>query len=261
MGAATGTTGRAQTTGVYVYGIVPGDVEVDPEARGLGDEPARVTAVRHGEIAALVSDIELDRPLGRPADLQAHERLLDATAAEVPVLPARFGAVVTDRDAVTDELLAGHHDDFLAALNELDGKAEYVVRSRYVEDAVLTEVLSENREIARLREQVRDQPEDAMRNERIKLGELINQAIEAKRQADARKVVEVLDPYTVAVTVREPSHEYDAANVVILAETAREPELAEACLELAREWEGRVNLRLIGPVAPYDFVVSLQPGG
>jgi len=59
-------------TGLYVYGIVPADVEPDPDAE--------VDVVRHGRIAALVADVSLDRPLGTPDDLLNHERLLDAVA-------------------------------------------------------------------------------------------------------------------------------------------------------------------------------------
>jgi Gas vesicle synthesis protein GvpL/GvpF len=254
------TTGRNQTTGIYVYGIVPADVEVDSEARGVGDDSAQVTVARHDDIAALVSEINLDRPLGRPEDLLAHERLLDATAAEVPVLPARFGAVLTDRDAVVNELLAPHHDEFLAALEELEGKAQYVVKGRYVEEAVLSEIVSDYPEIARLREEIRDKPEEVTRNERIKVGELINQAVEANRQLDSRKVADALTPHSVAVTIRDPTHELDAANVAILAETARDSEIVNALEELARDWEGRVNVRLLGPLAAYDFVATPKPG-
>ncbi|MEV8516055.1 GvpL/GvpF family gas vesicle protein [Dactylosporangium sp. NPDC051484] len=261
MSAATESVEAEGTTrtGIYMYAVVPSDVEVDREARGVGDPPAPVKLVRHDRIAALVSEVDVDRPLGRPDELLAHERLLDATAAEVPVLPIRFGAVVADRHAVVDEFLAPYHDEFDAALQELDGKVEYVVRVRYVEAAVLGEILRENPEVARLREAIRGAPEDVTRNERLRIGELINQAIEAKRQADTRTLTEALTPLTGAVNVREPSHELDAANVAVLVETAREAEFVKAVEGAARDWEGRATLRLLGPVAPYDFVTALKP--
>lgn len=46
-GTETGTE-----TAIYVYGILPGDVEID-DARGVGDPPAEVTTVHGGPIAAL----------------------------------------------------------------------------------------------------------------------------------------------------------------------------------------------------------------
>ncbi|MEV1143459.1 GvpL/GvpF family gas vesicle protein, partial [Micromonospora sp. NPDC049799] len=50
----------AEETGLFVYGIVPSDVEPTPDAPGVGDPPGEVTAVRHGELAALVSEVPLE---------------------------------------------------------------------------------------------------------------------------------------------------------------------------------------------------------
>ncbi|NUW43123.1 GvpL/GvpF family gas vesicle protein [Nonomuraea rhodomycinica] len=242
--------------GVYLYGIVPADVQVSDEARGVGEPSAAVTLVRHGEIGALVSELVLGRPLGTPDDLMAHERLLDATAAEVPVLPIRFGAVMTSSEAVVEELLAPHHDDFRTALEELEGRAEYVVKARYVERAVLAEVLEEQPEVARLREEVRSLPEDAGREARIQLGELVNQAVSAKREADTQELLEALAPVCVLTSVREPTHEQDAAHIALLVELDRQEDLEEVLDRFAEQWEGRVQMRLLGPLAPYDFIVT-----
>jgi hypothetical protein len=247
--------------GCYVYGIVPADVEVDPDARGVGDPPAKVELVRNGDLAALVSEIDTSMPLGRPEDLMAHQRLLDATAPEAPVLPLRFGAVLSGPDAVADELLEANHDEFAAALSELEGRAQYVVKGRYVEDAVLREVLDEDKEAAQLREQIKQGSEEATRDLRIQLGELVNEAVMAKREADTRTLGDALESVVIASTVREPSHEEDAANVAVLVETVKQDDLERAVSGLAEEWEGRIKLRLLGPMAPYDFVVTPAPGG
>lgn len=244
----------------YVYGIVPADVEPTEDATGVGDPPARVEVVRYDGIAALVSVIDVNKPLGRPEDLMAHQRLLDATAAQAPILPLRFGAVLTGKDAVTDELLEPHHDEFAAALDELEGRAEYVVKGRYDEKAVLEEILAENREAARLRDEIRGADEDATRDARIQLGEIINQAITAKREEDTRTLGNAIDRYVVASNVREPTHEEDAVNVALLVETGQEDELEQVVGKLARDWQDRVELRLLGPMAPYDFVVTTAPG-
>ncbi|MEU6744008.1 GvpL/GvpF family gas vesicle protein [Streptosporangium sandarakinum] len=266
-GKATGETGgktassrsggasrRGRTGYAYVYGIVPADVETEPGTLGVDD--GEVTLVRHGEIAALVSDIVLDRPLGRPDDLLAHEQLLDATAAEVPVLPFRFGAVMTGPKEVVKELLAPHHDEFLAALEDLEGRAEYVIKGRYVEPVIIREVLDENPEAERLREEVRGQPEEATWDARIRLGQMIGEAVAAKRDADTQELVEAVAPLCVAVSVREPTHEQDAAHVAVLVDEERQDEFDEALDDLGDRWAGRIDLRLLGPLAPYDFVVA-----
>ncbi|WP_054814817.1 GvpL/GvpF family gas vesicle protein [Nocardia arizonensis] len=244
------------TSGVYVYGIVPADVEPEPDVTGVGDPPAHVTVVRHGEIAALVSPLESTRPLGTPDDLTAHAELLDGSAAVTPVLPLRFGAVMTDADAVEAELLEANEDRFRAALEELEGRAQYVIRGRYVEDAVLPRLLDENADAARLREEIRGRPAEATRDARIALGELISRAIENERAEDTARVVTELEDLDVLVNRREPSHEEDAVHLAVLIHSSRLEELEDVVRRLIADWDGRVELELLGPMAPYDFVTA-----
>jgi Gas vesicle synthesis protein GvpL/GvpF len=244
--------------GVYVYGIVERDVQVVPDTHGVGDPPAPIELVPSGELAALVSPIELDRPLGTTEDLYAHEEILDATAMDVPVLPMRFGAVVASRDAVVSELLDPYRDEFADALRELTDEIQYVVRARYVEEALMREVLAENPEAADLRDRLGGEVADATRDIQLRLGELVSNAVEAKRSADTEAVLDAVAPVTVATSVRPPTHEQDAAHVAMLVQRTKESQLERVLENLARRWEARASLRLLGPMAPYDFVVTTR---
>ena len=251
----------APRQGCYVYGIFPGDIQVDSDVTGVGDPPARIKAVRDDDLAALISAVELDRPLGTPEDLRAHKRILDSSVAEVPVVPMRFGAVLSDEDAVATELLQANHNAFADALRELDGRVQYVVKGRYAEPAILAEVLSENREAQQLRREIKGTDPAATRDARMRLGEIISDAIEVKRGNDTRLLSERMDGHCVASAVRAPSHELDAAHVAFLLEQGQESELEQVVDGLAADWDGRVELRVLGPMAAYDFVVTSAPRG
>ena len=262
---ATGSRQRATRSlpekGIYVYGIIPADVELAAETPGVGDPPGQVRVVRSDGLAALVSEVDSSRPLGSPPDLVAHEQIVDATAAEVPVLPARFGAVMPSDEAVAEELLAGNHDEFEEALQELEGRAQFVVKGRYAQQAILTEVLSENRQAGHLARKLHGADPDASRDARIKLGEIINGAVEVKRRKDTRTLGDTMEGHCVASVVREPTHELDAVHVAFLVENDGKSEMERAIEDLARDWEGRVDVRLLGPMAAYDFVGSVLPEG
>jgi hypothetical protein len=262
--SGTGSARRANSTeretGIYVYGILPADVELtSDEMPGVGDPPSRVRVVRSDGLAALVSEVDLSGQLGSPDDLTAHKEILDATAAELPVLPIRFGAVLTSEDAVAEELLAANHDRFAAALDELDGLAQYVVKGRYVEAAILDEVLSDNKQAARLRDKIHGKNADATRNERIRLGELINEAVTAQRDQDTRVLGHAMEGHCAASLVREPTHELDAVHVAFLVDADQESEMEQLIDDLARDWAGRIEVRLLGPMAAYDFVGATEP--
>jgi Gas vesicle synthesis protein GvpL/GvpF len=244
-------------TASYVYGIFPADIKLNTDdVVGVGDPPGELRIVRSGDLAALVSTVRLDRPIGTPEDLTAHAQIVDACTAEVSVLPIRFGAVLTDDEAVAAELLDANHDEFLAALRQLDGTAQFVVKGRYDERAVLEEVLAGNREAGELQETIQGADPDATRDLRIRLGEAINDGVAARREADTRVLGERMRGRCVASNVREPSHELDAVNVAFLLKSGQDDELRAVIDQLAADWQGRAELRLVGPMAAYDFVVS-----
>ncbi len=248
-------------TGIYVYGVVPADVEAQKDAKGVGEPPAKVDVVREGDIAALVSSIPTHGPLGRPEDLEAHARLLDGTARVAPVLPLQFGAVMTDEESVAQELLRDHHDEFAKALEALEGHAEYIIKGRYDEEAFLSRLLSENTEAAQLRDDIRDKPKDASRNSQIALGELIAQVIEQQRESHTKAVAEELEGVVLQINPREPTHEWDAVHLAMLAEVDRQADLEDVVERLNEDWGDLLTLRLLGPLAAYDFVVTAEPGG
>jgi hypothetical protein len=261
-GPARNANGSERETGIYVYGILPADIELtSDEMLGVGDPPGQVRVIRSDGLAALVSEVDLSGQLGSPDDLTAHKEILDATATELPVLPLRFGAVLTDEDAVAEELLAANEDEFAAALDELEGKTQYVVKGRYLEEVILDEVLSESRRAARLRDKIRGQDADLTRDDRIQLGEIINEAVTAKRDEDTRALGDAMEGHCVASLVREPTHELDAAHVAFLVDAEQEGEMERVLEDLADDWEGRIEVRLLGPMAAYDFVGIAEPEG
>ena len=260
-GSQRKTTSPKPVKGIYVYGILPADVELTTEMPGVGDPPGQVRLVHSDGLAALVSEVDVSKPLGSPQDLSAHEQIVDASAGEVPVLPARFGAVLASEEAVAKELLAANRDEFGEHLKQLEGRAQYVAKGRYAEQVILREVLSENRQAARLADKLRGADPDATRDTRIKLGEIINDAVTVKRHKDTRALGNAMEGHCVASVVREPTHERDAVHVAFLVDTGQESEMEQAIEDLAHDWDGRIELRLLGPMAAYDFVGTVLSEG
>ena len=250
-----------QRTGWYVYGVLPGDVKRKSGVHGVGDPPGEVRLVRSGDLAALVSEVDVTKPLGTAEDLQAHTEILDAVASEAPVLPFRFGGVLASEDAVAEELLEPNHDEFAEALRQLEGRAEYVVRGRYAEQAILEEILSENSKAARLRDRIRGADPDATRKLRIQLGEIVNNAVADKRQADTRVLLDAMKGHSVNSFVRTATNELDALYVAFLIEVGKADELEQVVQDLGDRWQGRVELSVRGPMAPYDFVGNMAEAG
>jgi hypothetical protein len=242
----------------YVYGIVPASTCLPAGLLGTGG--GRVRLVRHGALAGVVSELPPAGALGTRQDLLAHESVVASLAARTAMLPLRFSALVTTADAVVEKMLEPHYDWFTGVLADLDGRAEYSVSGTYVQDTVLREVLAEEPEVMRLREILRGLPEDTGYYERVRLGELIVQALDAKREVDTEDLVHTLSRHAVAVAPRPPVNEDTAADAAFLVGHDDRASFCRAVDELGYRWSGRIRLRVLGPLAPYDFVPS-PPGG
>ena len=253
-GAATGTDGR---TGSYVYGVIRAGVQVPEGLTPLppaDEDDAELGLVTQERVAAVVSTIAVDRPLGTREDLIAHEQVVNAIARETTILPMRFGGVVADDDAVADELLAGHEDYLLGALEQLDGRVEFSLRGDYDQDVVLGRILESDPEIQRLSESIRGVDEDASYYDRIALGEAISKALDRLREEDAAAVLDALDEFAEATMVKEPAGENGAVHVAFLVPEERRTDFEGAVDDLGDAWGGRVLLTLVGPTAAFDFL-------
>lgn len=233
--------------GCRLYGIVPA------AARTVGE----ISLVAHREIAALVRPVPTPPARSSRQDLLGYARVLDRLAETTAVIPMRYGTVLPSVEAVRRQVLAPHHDSFAAALAQLAGRAQFTIRASYLPDVALREVLAERPDALRLHRHLRQRPTPGLR---MRLGEVVSRGIAAKRRADAAGMAKALRPGAVAVRVRLwQSAEVDPiGEVAFLVELRRREQFEAAAEALARQWHGRVRLRLLGPMAPYHFVSGAE---
>jgi len=243
----------AEDRGYYVYGVVrPTPDRIPVGLTGMDD--GDVFLVGGDTVAAAVGSIALERPPGRRAELMAHSKVLDTLAASGPVVPVQFGSVMADEDAVLQELLVPNEDHFSRLLDEVAGRGQYNLKATYHEHVVLAEVVSENPEIRQLRDYTRELPESAGHRERLRLGELVARALEDKRSFDAGVLLDAIAPYVVAQAPRTGDGVDQLLDTALLVDDERRSEFEEHLEGLAEAVHERIRLRLVGPVAPYDFV-------
>ena len=236
----------------YVYGVMHPGALRDVESRGVNE--GDVHTLEQDDLAALVSDVPPGPLTGTKDDVLAHSRVLEEVVAYAPVLPMRFGVVMEDEQSLRERLLTAHGDELRRLLDDLAGVVQLRVRVLYENDAGLREIVAEDREIAQLREEVRGKPEDATYYDRIRLGELISQALERKRADDGEIVMKRLEALCVDHVVEPAVHEQMVLNVSALVERARLDEVARELETVAREIAPRLVLRTVGPLPPYSFV-------
>jgi hypothetical protein len=236
--------------GLFVYAVVPAEFEPPGDLHGLDDEPVQV--IRHGRVAAVVSDMALVRPPGRRADLTAYTQVVESLASAGPAAPVQFGAVALGPEALAEDLLAPAEDELAGVLEALRGHVQFNLKASYVEDVVLAEVVSTDPTIRELRERTRLVPDDAARADKLRLGELVAAALEDKGAADADMVLDTVLPLVEQHMVRPSSPEHPL-DVALLVDDDRQGELVDRLEALAEVVHERMRLRLVGPLPGYDF--------
>ena len=171
------------------------------------------------------------------------------------ILPMRFPAVV-EEPGVTEELIGPNHDRFAADLAELEGRVQFTLKGRYIEDVVVREVIEGDEEIAALSARVRELPEDASYYDRVRLGELIVSTLEARREEEAAQMLQRLEPFVVATVPHTSAQPDDVLDAAFLVERTKQQQFEDAVEELGRDLHERVRMRLLGPLAAYDFVTA-----
>jgi hypothetical protein len=235
----------------YVYGVVRADGP-RPRDTGINGKPVRVVALEGiGALTSSVPDRELEA--GRD-ELMAHSQVLERALERGVVLPMQFGMVMPDDEAVRELLLAAHRKELEAQLREMANKVEVNIKGIYEEGAVLREVLAESDEMAQLREAIRDKPEDATYFERIRLGELVAEALEAKQSVDERSLIDRLVPHAIAVELGQTVHERMALNASFLVDRGAIEDFDRAVDKLGKEQAERIRFKYTGPLPPHSFV-------
>jgi hypothetical protein len=243
---------EGRTRGLFVYAVVWAERDLPDGVTGV--DGSGLSLVPYGELGAVVGEIALDRPPGRRADLTAYSAVMDALLPGGAVAPVAFGTVMPDEHTLIAELIAPGERPLTQLLRELDGRVQYNVRASYVEDAVLAEIVDDDPEIRHLRERTRDLPEDSRVGDRVRLGELVSQAWERRARADADHLLSQVVPVVSAHALRRAPGPQAALDAALLVDRSRSQELEDQLAALAEQTHGRLELTLLGPLAPYDFV-------
>jgi hypothetical protein len=250
--------GRQDGNNTWVYGVVPAGASLE-ELERRSDRLPEVWVVESGELAAIAGRAPEQGARGTRDQALAHARVLEAAIVDAPVVPFRFGIMVPGDQEVGTDLLDARRDELTQLLKKVERWLQLTLKAYYDEEALLREIVEAEPEADRLRRAMREGPEEATRDVRVRLGELIGKAVEQRRERDSADILERLKPVSVAAAVEPPEKEFMVLNAPFLVERERQQEFEDAVEEVARERGERMRFRLIGPMPAYNFLDVEEP--
>jgi hypothetical protein len=206
-----------------------------------------------GGFAAVVGRDVDPETFGVADDLLAHTRVLDAIAATTDVVPLAFGTIVPAPQA-GDEEVELLRDAYTRAAEQVSGAVQCTLSVRYDEQRALAELVGADPRIARLRDETAGTGEYAARAQKLRLGQLVVEGLDAMAAQDGDRVLAALTPLVRDAVRRERRQADEMIEVAALVDRTGVEPLARAAEDLAGTFAGRARFRFLGPQAPYDFV-------
>jgi hypothetical protein len=243
----------------YIYGVVRIPFSGDEElGTGVGEPPADVQLIVHRQIGAAISTVEaVARPGGQVRglrrDMRAHVAVLNRIMQRTTVLPARFGYFVSNRDAL-EQVLRQQYSFLDEQLTRLAGAVELSLHIRYREEQILRELYEERMSAAtkstHWHRNAYDDP--------IAQGQRIAVELQAKRDLEAKSMLEQLSRFAREVSVSTPPSDLTVLKASFLVDKQAIERMDRAMEKIYDPIEHRIDLEYVGPLPPYSFT-SLQP--
>jgi hypothetical protein len=237
--------------GRYLYAIVPG-----PEKKvfgPLGINGGRVYTIPNGEIAAVVSDFPKQKIRPERRHFAAHQMVLRQVMESSDLLPMSFGIVSGSPEAVRG-ILSRNRQAILTQLKRVAGKVEMGLRVTWDVPNIFQYMINIHPELALARERLVGSPHGPTHEEKISVGQMFEELLEADRERHTRQVEQVLGPGCFEIKRNPCRDELHVMNLACLVGRNSVADFEEAVLDAAGFFDDNFTFDYNGPWAPHNFV-------
>ena len=242
----------------YIYGIIEEAKPMKFSFLGVGD--AEVYTINHRELAAVVSDTALEEIDPTRKDVRAHTVVQDELLKNCSLLPMGFGMIADSKDDVL-KLLEKNYQGLSRELVRLAGKVEVELKVYWDQEAMIKELQGGSEELTRLKAKINgaSSPIEAQRL-LVEAGKLVERIVLDWKARYADRVYTVLKGLSIDARLNSPLGVKNVLNASFLIERAGESDFQKEVFKLDSQYQGKVNFKYVGPLAPYNFVnVNLEP--
>jgi Gas vesicle synthesis protein GvpL/GvpF len=240
---------------VHLYGIVPRETSLPGAVRGRQSAPLRL--VRHGRLAAIVSDVDPEARIRRE-DLLSHAHVLEAVIEDSTVLPMRFGVILDSDDDLSQQVLRSGEERLLSLLTEFDGLQQLTVKAVHDEEEVLRALLAQDNNVRAFRDSIA--PGGETYQAKLELGRLVASGIEDIERMDAAHLIDELAPLARDIKIENQSKRKYVLDAALLVDRADRAWVDAAIARVSSELPPRLRLRYVGPQPPYAFIDTTLAG-
>jgi len=237
--------------GKYFYAVISGSKDRVFDFTGV--DGATVYSIAHGPLAAVVSNVPYKRIRPERRNFAAHQSVLKRLMAEEAVLPMAFG-VISDGEKGVKSFLSRHRDTLNRQVRRVANKVEMGLRVRWDVPNIFEYMTNVHGELRYARDMLLSAGQAATQDERIELGRLFENLLNADRDNYYERVAGVLQPCCAEIRRDKVRDEREIVNLACLVPRDSLDSFEAAVFDAARDFDDNFSFDYNGPWAPHNFV-------
>ena len=259
----------------YIYCIIDCDEPKNFDCDAIGDSCRDVYAVPYKGIAAVVSRSPKEKYAIDRQNALAHQRVMEYVMQQGhTVLPVKFDTIAEAQNGIgpeqriIEQVLTKNFHEFSSLLSVMSTRAEMGLKALWKDmRTVFREIVNSSEEIRRLRDKIAGHggatakiahQQGGKRGPqiptRMKLGELVKKALDAKMEREQRALLDAMRDIVVDFRKNKTFGDQMFANLALLLEKSRMEDLDSKVGQLADSGPERIKLKYVGPVPPCNFI-------
>jgi hypothetical protein len=241
--------------GKYIYGIIRHDGPIEFGPIGIGKRADLVYGITYNGITAIVSNSPIIIYEARRVNMIAHEKALEEVMKQFTVLPVRFSTISEhSNDSGILKILEKEYNKFDDLLNKMEGKKELGLKVLAHEAPMYESIIEKYDEIRTLRGKLINLPVDKTHYQRMKIGEMVAEALKKETENYKNIILDALSPLADDVKINDTFGEMMILNTAFLIKNSAEPDFDNAVNVLDEKLGGLMTFKYVGTLPPYNFV-------
>jgi hypothetical protein len=241
--------------GKYIYGIIRHTDPIDFGPIGMGKRADHVYGVSYNGITAIVSSSPIIIYEARRLNMITHEKVLEEAMKQFTVLPVRFSTISeTEDDSGIKQIIKNDYDKFDEMLTKMDGKKELGLKILAKEVEMYEHILEKYDNIKALREKLMNLPPDKTHYQRVKIGEMVAEALKKETENYKNSIIASLSPLSEDLKINDNYGEMMILNAAFLIKNDSEPEFDKIVNDLSVQYGRLMTFKYTGIIPLYNFV-------
>jgi hypothetical protein len=241
--------------GKYIYGIVRNSRPIEFGPIGIGKRADMVYGINYKDISAIVSNSPIIQYEARRVNMTTHEKVLEEVMKQFTVLPVRFSTISErDDDSGIISILEKDYVKFDDLLTKMDGKKELGLKVLAQETEIYANILEKYDDISSLKAKLINLPIDKTHYQRMKIGEMVVEALKKETENYKNIILDALTPLTVESKINDNYGEMMILNAAFLIKSSSEPAFDKIVNDLDEKYGRFMTFKYVGTLPPYNFV-------